>query len=134
MTFQSGTLFPAQGVFVYNEIEGLIRLLGAYAFAAFAVLAVGSIAFFISTFVTNSLGAIGGAMIVYIALKLVGAIGYFDPLQPYLFTTHMGAFEGFFIDRIPWLEIGKSALTLLIYSVVFAGAGFLVFRRRDVLF
>ncbi|MEN6371410.1 MAG: ABC transporter permease [Armatimonadota bacterium] len=133
MTFQTGRLFQAQGIFVYSESDGLVRLLLAYAFAVLAVLTVGSIAFFISTLVTNSLGAIGGAMIVYIVLKLIGVIGYFDPIEPYLFTTHMGAFEGFFIDEIPWLEIGKSALVLFIYSAAFAAAGFLVFRRKDVL-
>ncbi|MEN6520017.1 MAG: ABC transporter permease [Armatimonadota bacterium] len=133
MTFQWGGLFEAQGVFVYSEGEGLVRMLLAYAFAALAVLTVGSIAFFISTLVTNSLGAIGGAMIVYIVLRLVGVIGYFDPIEPYLFTTYMGAFEGFFIDEIPWLEIGKYALILLTYSAAFAGAGFLIFRRKDVL-
>lgn len=134
MTFQSGTILYPQEIFVTeSEADGLMRLLGAYTFSSLSMLAVGSIAFFLSTIVTNSLGAIGGAMVVYIAFRLLGVISYFDPIEPYLLTTHIETFERFFVEPIPWAEIRNSASILLIYVAVFAGAGFIVFSRKDVL-
>lgn len=134
ITFPFGAGEGQRAIFVTeSEVDGLMRLFGAYAFAGLSMLAVGSIAFFLSVLVTNSLGAIGGAMIAFIVFNLLGIISYFDPIKPYLFTTHIEAFDGFFVYKVAWPEIGKSALTLFVYIAAFAGAGFLIFRRKDVL-
>ncbi|HOK53654.1 MAG TPA: ABC transporter permease subunit [Armatimonadota bacterium] len=133
VTFQEGTALGAQGIYIYPEAEGLLRLLGAYAYASVAVLSVASIAFFISAFVTNSLGAIGGAMVLYIASNLLGIIKYFEPIKDYLFTTHMGNFGLFFINEIPKGDLLKSLGILFAYILAFLAAGLFVFHRKDVL-
>jgi len=132
-TFQEGTMLGAQGIYIYNEGEGLVRLLGAYGFASVAVLSVATIAFFLSSVLTNSLGAIGGAMMTFILFGVVGAIDYFKPIHPYLFTTHMDSWRGLFLTPVPWGQVVKSLGILLAYISVFFAAGLAVFRRKDVL-
>ena len=133
VAFDEGNSTAGPGVYVYNELEGIVRLLAAYAFAALGVLSVATIAFFISVLVSNSLGAIGGAMMTFIIFEIVGAISYFKPIHPFLFTTHMHSMGGLFATPIPWAEIGKSIGVLAVYVLTFFIAGLVIFRRRDVL-
>lgn len=122
-----------QGVYVYTEYEGIVRLLAAYIYASAAVLAVASIAFFLSTLVSNSIGAIGGAMMTLVVFQIIRIIPYFEPIQPYLFTSHLETGSGLFMTPIPWAEIGKSLGVLIAYIMVFFFAGFGLFRRKDML-
>lgn len=132
-TFQAGTIIGAQGIYIFPETEGIIRLIGAYMFAALAVISVGSIAFFISSMVSNSLGAIGGAMLTLIAFQIMGMFDFFKPINGFLFTAHMESWSGLFVNPIPWEQIFKSACTLYAYSAGFFILGLIVFRRRDIL-
>lgn len=133
VTFNEGTLLGAQGIYVYKEGEGLLRLLGAYTFFSLGVLSVATIAFFLSTVVHNSLGAIGGALMVMITFGILWTLEFFKPIHPYMFTTHMGTWGTFFMDPIPWHEVWKSVGVLSAYVVIFFGAGLAVFARKDVL-
>ncbi|MBI2843940.1 MAG: ABC transporter permease [Armatimonadetes bacterium] len=133
VTFQEGTMLGAQGIYIYAEPEGLARLAAAYAFASLGVLSVATIAFFLSTLVANSLGAIGGAMMTMILFQILGVFDYFKPIHPYLFTTHMSAWTGLFAEPVPWGEIWKSLGTLSVYVAAFFTAGMAVFVRKDVL-
>jgi ABC-2 type transport system permease protein len=132
-TFQTGTIIGAQGIYIFPETEGIVRLAAAYIFAAFAILSVASIAFFISSFVSNSLGAIGSAMLTLIAFQIMGMFDFFKPISEYLFTAHMESWSGLFITNVPWEQIFKSACVLCAYSAGFFTLGLIVFARRDIL-
>ena len=133
VTFQEGTMLGAQGIYVYSESEGLARLTGAYAFASLGVLSVAAIAFFLSAILSNSLGAIGGAMMAFIIFGILGVIDYFKPIRPCLFTTHIDTWRWIFIRPIPWAEIMRSLGVLAAYVVTFFAAGLAIFARKDVL-
>ena len=51
--------------------------------------AVGMVAFFISVWLNNALGSIGGSMMLLFTMLIIGAIPYFKPIQDYLFTSHL---------------------------------------------
>ena len=123
--------FPAY--YQYPELEGISRLATFYAFTVLGMLSVATIAFFISSFVGNSLGAIGGAMMTLIIMHIIGAIPYFENIRPYLFTTYIASGSAFLADPVPWDEVRKAAITLSTYIIVFFGLGLFVFRRKDVL-
>lgn len=133
VTYQAGTLLGAQGVCVYSEHEGLVRLVEAYAFASVGVLSVATIAFFLSSIVSNSLSAIGGAMMAMIVCQIVGVIPYFKPVQPYLFSTHLDSWNLLFMSPVPWHDVQKSLIVLGAYVVVFFAAGLVIFKRKDIL-
>jgi ABC-2 type transport system permease protein len=125
--------FSPPAYYQYSEMEGIGRLATFYAFTALGMLSVATISFFISSFVGNSLGAIGGAMMTLIIFHIIGAIPYFEYIRPYLFTTHITAGTAFLANPVPWDELQKAILTLSTYIVVFFGLGLLVFKRKDVL-
>jgi len=117
----------------YSEGAALWRLaLGCLLICAGAT-TVGMVAFFISSWLNNSLGAIGGAIMLLFAMAIVGAIPYFKPIQDYLFSTHLLVGQKAFIDPIPWHEIWIALRCLGAYTASFFVISLLIFKRKDVL-
>ena len=130
-----GDLFTIEnGVAIFGLKEAVLRLIAAYALSALGMLAVGTIAFFISTFVGNSLASLGGAMMTMYALAIMGTIPFFEKASQYFFTTHINTVRSeIFQVPIRWSEINISVGYLAAYSIIFFIASMLVFVRRDVL-
>ena len=57
----------------------------------------------------------------------------FNAVKPYLFTTHMIAWKGFFDAPIPYDAITNSALVLVAYIVLFITATIIIFNKKDIL-
>ena len=117
----------------YSETEGLTRLALAYGLTFVGVATVGTIALFISTWLTSSLATVGGTIMLMFAMMIVGEIPYFSPAKEYLFTTHLFVGQKAFLDPIPWGEIARSLAWLGTYIVVLFGVSLAIFRRKDVL-
>lgn len=133
--FGHGDLFTVEsGIAIFGRNEALWRLAGAYTLSALGMLSVGTIAFFLSTFVANSLASLGGAMMTMYALAIIGTIPYFQTGSRYFFTTHIEAVRReMFSVPIGWHEIATSAGYLGAYAIIFFVAAMLVFVRKDVL-
>ncbi|MHB1456946.1 MAG: ABC transporter permease subunit [Armatimonadota bacterium] len=121
------------GIRILPEHDALIRLIAAYSLTAAGMLAVGSIAFMISTFLSNSNGAIFGAMGFLIASGILGQIDYFRSMKPYLITTYLDKWEQFFGETMDVQVLYKSIGVMLIYSAACFVIGAVIFKRRDVL-
>lgn len=117
----------------FSEGEGLVRLALGYGLTFAAVVTVGMVAFFISTWLNNALGAIGGAIGLLFTMLIVGEIPYFKPVAEYLFSTHLFVGQKAFLRPIPWPEIWHSLACLGAYSVVSFVASMVIFRRKDIL-
>ena len=129
------------------EKDSLWRYFAAFGFAALAMITVASLAFFLSIFSENSIGPIIACMSIVIVFTIMNTLNLpiFNQVKPYLFTSHMLAWKGFFDVKInaeneqiigSIENIGavmKSAGILLIYIVCFWTASILVFRRKDIL-
>lgn len=117
----------------YSEGTGLWRLgLGCLLICTGAI-TVGMVAFFISSWLNNSLGAIGGAIMLLFAMAIVGEIPYFKPIKDYLFSTHLLMGQKAFIDPIPWHEIWVALRCLGAYCVSLFVISLVIFKRKDVL-
>lgn len=141
MVFQSQVIIqiPASDVFW--------RYLAAFGFAAIAMTAVAALAFFLSLFAENSIGPIVATMSIVIVCTILTTMDLplFLSMKPYLFTSHMLGWKGFFdikatsansavpgsIQNLP--AIIKSALILLGHIVLFVGAAVVIFNKKDVL-
>lgn len=121
------------GIWILPEREAVIRLLAAYGLAAAAMVAVGSIAFAISTFLSNLNGAIASAMGVLYGSAILGEIEYFAFLKPYLLTTHLEPWRRFFQGVLDVNVLMHSVGVMLIYSAAALIIGLVIFQRRDVL-
>ena len=134
----------------FNIIESddiMWRYALAFCFAAIALTCVASLAFMLSVFSDNSIGPIVATVCVIIVFTILTQMQipfYDETIKPYLFTTHMLGWKGFFyvkgiegetlkgsIENLP--AILKSAAILLGYTVVFLGIAFWYFNRKNIL-
>ena len=126
----------------------LWRYVAAFLYAAIALTTVAALAFLLSVFAENSIGPIIATMSIVIVFTILSEMNipiYDKTIKPYLFTTHMVAWKGFFyvkandegttingsIENLP--AILKSLAILVMYIIAFVGAAIWVFRKKDIL-
>lgn len=123
------------------------RYLAAFGFAALAMLTVTALGFLLSMFAENSIGPIVATMSIIIVFTILSTldIPIFNSIKPYLFTTHMIGWKGFFdvkvtdnneaiIGSVQNLEKVLQAAAILclhIFGLLFASI--LIFKKKDVL-
>lgn len=135
-------MFGAGDIMVLNS-DGLViipdadvnwRYVGAFAVAFLALLTVSSLSIMLSCFSENSIGPIVTTMSIIILFTIIGTLDVtiFDPIKPFLFTTHMIAWRSFFEDPLPWDVIKESAVILLIHNVIFIVVALFQFNKKDI--
>ena len=129
-----------------NDI--LWRYFCAFGFAFIAMLVVAAISLLLSTLSENSIGPIVSTVGIIIICTLISEMEipvYQKYIKPYLFTTYMLGWKGFFyigsdadgqtikgsIEYLP--GILKSIAALLAYIVVLVSASVYIFRKKDIL-
>jgi ABC-2 type transport system permease protein len=131
-----------------QQSDFLWRYFAAFGYAAVALTTVAALAFLFSIFADNSIGPIVTTMSVVIVFTILSEMNipiYDTTIKPYLFTTHMVAWKGFFylktdngghsikgsIENLP--AIWRSMMVLLAYIIVFVSAAIIIFKRKDIL-
>jgi len=131
-----------------SENDVLWRYFAAFGFAAIALILVAALALLLSCLSENSIGPIVATVCIIIVCTLISEMQipiYNKYLKPYLFTTYMLGWKGFFyigvdadgqtvqgsLQNLP--SILKSIGVLVGYIVLFVGASIFVFRRKDIL-
>jgi ABC-2 type transport system permease protein len=59
-------------------------------------------------------------------------VSIFDPIRPFLFTTHMASWRSFFEEPLPTRDILQSVVILLAHNVVFVIVALFSFNRKDI--
>ena len=119
----------------------------AFCFAAIGLICVAALAFMLSVFADNSIGPIVATVCVIIVFTILTQLQipfYDETIKPYLFTTHMLGWKGFFyvkavdgvtvkgsIENLP--AILKSAGVLIVYTIGFLAIAFWYFNRKNIL-
>ncbi len=154
--FISIVLFGTNDLVVAKEFElvqiqrtdVLWRYFAAFGFAAIALFVVAALSFFLSSISGNSIGPIVATVSIIIVLTILSEMRipiYDNTVKPYLFTTHMLGWKGFFyigsdthgqtikgsISNLP--AILKSLCVLAAYIVIFTGSAIFIFNRKDIL-
>ena len=124
------------------------RYLAAFAYATVALTTVASLAFLLSVFADNSIGPIVSTISIVIVFTILSELQiplYDRTVKPYLFTSHMLGWKGFFylktdaggismpgtIENLP--AVLKSMGILLAYICLFTGSAMFIFKRKDIL-
>jgi ABC-2 type transport system permease protein len=129
------------------EKDVIWRYVAAFGFAALAMVTVSSLAFFLSIFAENSIGPIIACMSIVIVFTILNTLNLpiFNTVKPYLFTSHMLGWKGFFdvkvnanneqivgsVENLP--AVIKSASILFIHIIGFWAASVVVFRKKDIM-
>ncbi len=110
------------------------RYLAAFGFASLAMSSIVSLAMFLSAFAENAIGPIVATMGIVVVLTILSnlELPLFNLIKPYLFTTHMIGWKGFFDDPVPYAAITRSAGVLLSYTVGLLLATILYFNKKDI--
>jgi len=126
----------------------LWRYLAAFAYAAVALSTVAALAFLLSAMADNSIGPIVSTISIVIVLTILSELRipmYDNTVKPFLFTSHMLAWKGFFysrangegeairgsIENLP--AILRSLAILLCYIAFFVTSAVVLFRKKDIL-
>jgi ABC-2 type transport system permease protein len=106
----------------------------AFAYAALAMSSVASMAIFLSLFADNSIGPIVSTMGIIVFFTIISNLGLpsFELIKPWLLTSHMIAWKGFFFDPVPVKAILQSAGVMLAYTVGFLAITIFILQRKDI--
>jgi ABC-2 type transport system permease protein len=133
---------------IINRSDVMWRYLAAFAYATVALTTVAALAFMLSVFAENSIGPIVSTISIVIVFTILSEMQiplYDRTVKPYLFTSHMLGWKGFFylkadaegvsipgtIENLP--AVLRSMSILLGYIVLFAGSAIVVFKKKDIL-
>lgn len=134
----------------FNVIEAsdvLWRYVAAFVFAFISLICVASLSFMMSVFSDNAIGPIVATVCVIIVFTILTQMQipfYDDTIKPYLFTTHMLGWKGFFYVQATdgetirgsvanWSAIIKSAIILIGYTAFFLVIAAWYFRKKNIL-
>ena len=153
--FVSILIFGTNSLYVPKESEAHImlssdvlwRYFGAFCFAAVGMTTIAAMSFMFSVFSDNSIGPIVATVCIVIILTILMQMEipfYDNSVKPYLFTTHMLGWKGFFYVKSIDGEtvkgsvsnagaIIKSASVLVIYTIIFLLVAIVAFRRKNIL-
>ena len=138
-----------QQYYLHIESADIIwRYFSAFGFAFIAMMVVAAISLLLSTLSDNSIGPIVATVGIIIVCTLVSEMEipiYQKYIKPYLFTTYMLGWKGFFyigadsdnqtikgsLENFP--AILKSIAALLGYIVLLVSASVYIFRKKDIL-
>ena len=123
------------------------RYICAFGFAALAMLTVAALGFFLSIFAENSIGPIVATMSIIVVFTILSTldIPVFNAIKPFLFTTHMIGWKGFFDVKVnddnqaiigSVQNMGKvieAAGILMIHIIGLLAASIIVFNKKDIL-
>jgi ABC-2 type transport system permease protein len=148
-------IFGTNSLLIPKELEANImlqsdvlwRYFAAFGFAAIGMTTIAAMSLMFSVFADNSVGPIVATVCVIIIFTILMQMEipfYDDTVKPYLFTTHMLGWKGFFYVKGNEGEtingsitnigaIIKSAVILICYTGLFLFIAVWSFRKKNIL-
>jgi ABC-2 type transport system permease protein len=112
--------------------EGLLRLLGILGYLAMALLVVAGLAFLLSVSTDAALGAVGGAVLLWILSSILDQIAALGVLRDFLPTHYSTAWLGLLSTPIQTDDIVRGCISAISYATIFWSLAFWRFTRKDV--
>ncbi len=149
LIFGSGDMLNLKAEYIVQlkSYDIMWRYAAAFGFAAIAMLTVAALGFFLSIFAENSIGPIVATMSIIIVCTILSTldIPVFNAIKPFLFTTHMIGWKGFFDVRVTadneaiigsvqnLNRVLQAAGILVLHIVGLLAASIWVFKKKDIL-
>ena len=112
--------------------EGLLRLLGIVAYLAVVMLVVAGLAFLLSVLTDAALGAVGGAVLLWILSGILDQIEALGAIRNVLPTHYSDAWLGLLSTPMQTDDLVKGAIGAVCYATLFWGLAFWRFTRKDI--
>lgn len=133
---------------IIKSNDVLWRYIAAFAYATVALTTVAALAFLLSVFAENSIGPIVSTISIVLVFTILSEMQipmYDRTVKPWLFTSHMLAWKGFFYTKIDESHTGipgsienlpailRSFGILVLYIFLFVGSAIVAFKKKDIL-
>jgi ABC-2 type transport system permease protein len=112
--------------------EGLLRLLGILGYLAVTMLVVAGLAFLLSVLTDAALGAVGGAVLLWILSGILDQIEALGGIRNVLPTHYSDAWLGLLSTPMQIDDLVKGAIGAVCYATLFWGLAFWRFTRKDI--
>ncbi|MGY0007442.1 ABC transporter permease [Micromonospora sp. I033] len=112
--------------------DGLVRLLGVLGYLAVVLLVVAGLAFLLSVTTDAALGAVGGAVLLWILSSILDQITALGGLRAFLPTHFSSAWLGLLSTPVQTDDVVRGAISAIAYATLFWGLAYWRFTRKDV--
>lgn len=112
--------------------RGVLLLLAILAYLAVTMLVVAGLAFLLSVSTDAALGAVGGAVLLWILSGILDQITALGSIRSVLPTHYSDAWLGLLSTPPQVDDLVKGAITAISYATVFWGLAFWRFTRKDI--
>ena len=112
--------------------EGLLRLLAILGYLAVVLLVVAGLAFLLSVLTDAALGAVGGAVLLWILSGILDQITALGSIRNFLPTHYSDAWLGLLSTPTQTDDVVKGAISAVCYATVFWSLAFYRFTRKDI--
>ncbi|MDM4721078.1 ABC transporter permease subunit [Micromonospora sp. WMMA1363] len=112
--------------------EGLLRLLAVLGYLAVVLLVVAGLAVLLSVSTDAALGAVGGAVLLWILSSILDQITALGVLRSFLPTHYSTAWLGLLSTPIQTDDVVRGTISAVSYATLFWGLAFWRFTRKDV--
>jgi ABC-2 type transport system permease protein len=112
--------------------EGLLRLLGILGYLAVMLMVVAGLAFLLSVSTDAALGAVGGAVLLWILSSILDQFTALGVLRDFLPTHYSNAWLGLLSTPVQTDDIVRGCISAICYATVFWSLAFWRFTRKDV--
>ncbi|GIJ36754.1 ABC transporter permease [Micromonospora andamanensis] len=112
--------------------EGLLRLLAVLGYLAIVLLVVAGLAFLLSVTTDAALGAVGGAVLLWILSSILDQITALGVIRSFLPTHYSTAWLGLLSTPVQTDDIVRGTVSAICYATVFWGLAFWRFTRKDI--
>ncbi|MEU4566469.1 ABC transporter permease subunit [Micromonospora sp. NPDC023956] len=112
--------------------EGLLRLLAVLGYLAVVMLVVAGLAFLLSVVTDAALGAVGGAVLLWILSSILDQITALGVLRDFLPTHYSTAWLGLLSTPVQTDDVVRGCVSAICYATLFWGLAFWRFTRKDI--
>ncbi|MEU4336804.1 ABC transporter permease subunit [Micromonospora lupini] len=112
--------------------EGLLRLLAVLGYLAVVLLVVAGLAFLLSVTTDAALGAVGGAVLLWILSSILDQITALGALRDFLPTHFSTAWLGLLSTPVQTDDVVRGCISAISYATLFWGLAFWRFTRKDI--
>jgi len=137
LLFGTGDLMVlnSQGLFILQGSDVMWRFFSGLGVAYLALVTIATLSITLSCFTDNSIGPIVATMAIIVLFTIIGTldVSVFDPIKPFLFTTHMAAWRSFFEEPLPVMPIIRSIVVLVALILILLGIALFKFNKKDIL-
>ncbi|MFI7432806.1 ABC transporter permease subunit [Micromonospora haikouensis] len=115
-----------------DPAEGLLRLAAVLGYLAVVLLAVAGLAFLLSVVTDAALGAVGGAVLLWILSSILDQITALGGIRAFLPTHYANAWLGLLSTPVQTDDLVRGCISAIAYATLFWSLAFWRFTRKDV--